>query len=282
MRFFVTLVGLSFLAAGCGNPGPPVVAVPLRPALPDFEPLPIPNDESLTTDEAIRLGMTSPDRDWNAQDMANAQQVIVNLAQTDPQQLPRYRSARSGRIFARMTTPLNLDAFRNPALPVEARLGQLLPFVQSGAVILMAYHPLFLKKWVSDSEMIEQLGSQLRGNALMVELLNELKPTIQPDDPNYTIRMAGFEQTRLGLASVVSGNLTTLTERKHIRDSELLRLAGYMQETFPTIVPNLRPADRDAMLQRMTKMESDPAMAGLQQAVAEVRKRVETALKPQP
>src|SRR5919109_1579901 len=61
-----------------------------------------PRDESLTSEEYIRLGLAAPDRDWTGNDMVEAEKVLASLAQKGYRQLPRYKSERSGEVFARL------------------------------------------------------------------------------------------------------------------------------------------------------------------------------------
>lgn len=82
-----------------------------------------------------------------------------------------------------------------------------------------------------------------------------------------------------GLASIVAGNLQTLTERDDYRGSELARLVGYMQETFPLIVPRLPSGARNETMIRLEKMQEDPAMKDLQSGVRELQLKVKDALK---
>jgi hypothetical protein len=113
---------------------------------------------------------------------------------------------------------------------------------------------------------------------MMLDLVDEFLPTIKKDDPNYQIRMQGLDQMKRGLASVVAGGLQTLTERESYRDSELVRLAGYMQETFPRIVPSLPPGTRTETLLRLERMQEDPALKNLQPELRGLHSKVKAAV----
>jgi hypothetical protein len=88
-------------------------------------------DESLTSEEYIRLGLAAQDREWSGDDMVNAEKILTSLAQKAYRQLPRYKSEHSGAMFARLTSPQNLDLFRNRTLPLAARFPQALNYVQA-------------------------------------------------------------------------------------------------------------------------------------------------------
>jgi hypothetical protein len=210
--------------------------------------------------------------------MVKAEKILFSVAQKGYGQLPRYKSERSGEVFARLTSSQNLDLFRNRTLPLESRFPQLLDYIQASNQVLKLYLAGFLKKGVRDSELVELMGAQLRSSAVMLELVDELLPTIKKDDPTYEVRMKGLDQMRRGLASVVSGNLQTLTERDSYRGSELVRLVGYMQVTFPLIVPRIPPGARTESLLKLEKMQDDPALKDLQPGLGELLSKVKAAL----
>jgi hypothetical protein len=70
-------------------------------------------DESLTSDEYIRLGMPAHDREWSVAEMTDAAQVLTLLVQKGYVKLPRYKSERSGEVFARLVSPQKLALFTN-------------------------------------------------------------------------------------------------------------------------------------------------------------------------
>lgn len=238
-----------------------------------------PGDESLTSEEYLRLGLPAQDRDWSGDDMVKAERILASLSEKGYRQLPRYRSERSGEMFARLTSAQNLDLFQNRSLPLDARFPQALNYFQASNQVFKLYLVGFLKKDVRDSELVELMGSQFRSTAAILELVDEFWPTIKPDDPKYQVRMQGLDQMKRGLASVVAGGLQTLTERENYRGGELVRLVGYMQETFPLILPRLPPGARTESLLRLEKMQEDPALRDLQPGLRELLSKVKASVE---
>src|SRR5262249_40100884 len=154
---------------------------------------------------------------------------------------PRYQSERSGPVFARMTSPQNLEFLSNRTVPLDYRLSQGLDSWMASNRIFKLYAAAALKNTMGDSELIECLGFQLRASALWLDLVEEFLPTMNPKEPDYKDRMKGLEQMRQGLAGVMASGLVTLTERHFYRSSELVRLVGYMKETYPRIITSLPP-----------------------------------------
>jgi hypothetical protein len=236
-------------------------------------------DESLTSEEYLRLGLPAQDRDWSSEDMANAAKILESLAQKGYRQLPRYKSERSGEIFARMTSAQNLDLFKNRTLLLDARFPQAADYLQASNQISKLYLTGFLKKEVRDSEIMEWMGSQFRMTVIMLDLVDEFLPSIKKDDPSFEARMQGLDQMKRGLASVVAGGLQTLTESESYRPSERIRLIGYMEETFPAIVPQLPPASRQETLLRLEKMKVDLALKELQPGLETLHSKVKASVE---
>lgn len=238
-----------------------------------------PNDDSLPAEEYLRLGLPALGREWSGDDMIKAEIIIVSVAQKGYRHLPRYKSERSGEVFARMTSPQNLDLFKNRKLPLDARFPQALNYYQASNQILKFYLAGFLMKEVGDCELVELMGSHFRSTMVALELVDEFVPTIKKDDPKYRVRMQGLDQMKRGLASIVAGGLQTLKEGESYRGSELVRLVGYMRETFPLIVPRLPPGERAETLLRLEQMQDDRALKGLQPGLGELRAKVKDAVE---
>ena len=276
------LLLLTLAVWGCGNPSTqPSKSEDQSAGIKVTEPADpkAPSDESLTPEEYIRLGLPAHDRDWSADDMVRAEKVLASLAQKGYRHLPRYKSERSGEMFARLTSPENLDLFRNRSLPLEGRFPQALAYLQASNQINKLYLSAFQKKDVRDSEFVELVGALYRLTVVMLDLLDEFVPTIKKDDPTYQVRMQGLELVKRGLSNIVAGGLQMLTERDSYRGSELARLVGYMRETFPLIVPRLPPGSRTETMVRLEKMQEDPAMKDLQPGLRELRLKVKGSLE---
>jgi hypothetical protein len=122
------LLVLSVLTWGCENrtgqsttPGnqSSKPAQDIRPAQPDRE-----KDQSLKSEEYVRMGLPAPDKVWSGADMMKANQVLASFTPGKAAQLPRYKSSRSGDVFARLTSVESLPSFRDRAVPVQTRLQQ--------------------------------------------------------------------------------------------------------------------------------------------------------------
>src|SRR5260370_366536 len=99
--------------------------------------------------------------------MATAAKVLASIAKNDPRHLPRYRSGRSGDVFARLTSPQNLARFRDRSLPIKTRMEEMIAFMPAASLVNKIYLAAFLGKATGDSELVEVTGAVLRMMALL-------------------------------------------------------------------------------------------------------------------
>lgn len=275
LHFYVVWHLLVSAISGCGNPTPP----PPKKGVTRIEKPEVAGEQSLSSEQYIQLGLPPPDRNWSGDDMIKVEKVLSTLAQKGFQYLPRYQDERSGEVFARLTSAKNLEVFKNRNLPLATRMPQWTDHMQASSQITKLYLSASFKKQVGDSELVELFGMGFRGAAVMIELTKEFLPTIKKDDPTYKVRMQGLEGMKRGHTEMVMGGLLTLTERKTYRSSELLRLVGYMQQTFPVIVSWLPPGSRSEVMILLEKLEQDPAMNDLQSSLHKLRLKIQDSVE---
>ena len=281
----LALALVPLVLTGCGNDNPPPVSS--EPTAQPFEratasrPVPLPEtDQSLASEEYIRLGLPAHDRPWSGLDMVKAEEVLTSLATSgNRRQLPRFESERSGEVFARLASTENLDLFKDQSLPLPARLQQTGAYLQSQSKIMKLYLSARLRNEVGDSELVELIGAQLYLVVILQEQVGEMLPILDKNDPTYPVRMQGLKQMKQGLATVVMGGLQTLSERESYRSSELHRLLGYLGDTFPTLIPHLSPASRSEAMHRLETLRDDPASHDLRPELEKLHSKVKAALE---
>ena len=260
-------------------PEMPSGAPPAPEALANGKVLSTPDDHSLTADEYLKLGIPAADRAWSGEEMSRAAKALAALAKDDAGKLPRYRSDRSGVLFARMTSLQNLEVYHNKKLSLDLRMSPALAYFDATNDVLQAYVSGFLNGVTGDSELMELIGSDLRTAAVLLGLVDEELPTIKQDDPNAAGRIAGLEKMRNGLATMTAGALTTLTEASSYRTSERTRLLRYLQETLPTITAHVSPAAQSETKVRIETLANDPNLKPLQPGLTELAAAVRGFVK---
>ncbi|QDT28221.1 hypothetical protein Enr10x_35610 [Gimesia panareensis] len=261
---------------GCGQSSDTAVSEPPLPVA-SADKIAIPADNSLPLKDYLDAGVPAHDRNWTGSDMEQAADALSEIAKQNAGQLPRYQSLQSGKLFDRIIAADNLDLYQNQLSPIEVRVHDAIILMQSSNRILVLYATAFADQKVADSEMIEMIGTTLRLSAAIVRLLDEFLPTLDENDPTYPVRMESLDNMRKNLATVVIANLKVPTESHLYRTSELKRLIGYMQDTYPVILPALPEASRTEALQRLRTLIEDPEMQTLQ---LELKSLLTTVEKP--
>jgi len=226
--------------------------------------IPTPADRSLTSADYIKAGLPAYDRRWNGEDMARAANVLAAVVRKDATHLPRYRSGNSGTAFHRLTAGDNLDFYRDRSLPLAQRFPDALAYMEATNQVAKLYLTACMQRTASGGELVELLGAQLRMTVVMLDLVNEFVPTLDQNDPSYSVRMNGIATMRSGAATMVAGNLQSLTESSNFRAEELKRLIGYLQATLPKILPELSSASRSEIQVRLRSYAKDPQLQHLQ------------------
>lgn len=188
--------------------------------------------------------MPDHDRVWSEVDMAQAARVLHELAKKNPQLLPRYRSDRSGEVFARIVSAENLRAFDERTTSPGERYARCITYIPSLMSIFKCYAAERSHGGMHDSEMIEFYGALLRGAASILAIADELEPTLDESDPDHDAARAGFDQMKQGAAVMVTAAITALTENDVYTTSERIRLIGHLRRALPPLLPHLPDESR--------------------------------------
>lgn len=262
------------------TPGQPQAATPGQPRLAQATAVAMPtfaSDESLTTDAYVQLGLPAPSKEWSGNDLAKAAQVLTDLAQKGYRQLPRFESERSGEVFSRLISPQNLARYTSSSEPLATRLGQLVTAGHSLGRMFQTYLMAFNRKDVRDTDMVELVGVQLRCTVIMIKLASEFESSIKSDDPQRQLRLRNLETMKQGLSEIVSGCVMTLQGGRAFRQGELIKFVGFMKETFPVIMPEIKGPSYSNIVRQLEVMQRDPAYAYLQPGLGEVLAMVKAA-----
>jgi len=270
------LCGAALFASACDR------ETPSGPASADASPPKSVPDESLPADQYVTQGLPSYDRPWVGQDLTVVAAKLKALAADNPQQLPRRGSDKSGAVFARLVADDNLAFFRNRSLPLSSRFPDGLAYFQSQNEILKSYAGALDRGKVSGDDVIDLLAAELSTVQAVLELVDEFMPTIPKDDGKYEVRMHGLQTMRQGLATMVSGVLTALTESQVYGVETRLRLLARCLDTFPHIIPKLTKPSQAEVKRRLAELASDPTVSGLRPQLVSLRDVVERAVREAP
>jgi len=222
-------------------------------------------DHSLAVATYIQKGLPANDRGWSADDYLQAAKVLKAIAGVDATQLPRYGSPISGAVFARIVSRENFKLFGNDLLSHQQHFIASSGLLQGLGQILIVYATATTQERIFDSELIELMRYVLELSREVVRLADAFAASLPADDPNHDSRMKGREQMREGMARVVTGCLSTITEREAYRSSELVRLAQTLDATVPDIFPFLPPGVQQELNVRIQRMAEDEPNSGIKE-----------------
>jgi hypothetical protein len=225
----------------------------------------------------VAAGAPSPDREWIGQDY----QKMADLIGSGKIATPTLADPDGAAVLKRMWNPANFRFYRNRLLPVGERLPGLLAMQSSVQGLLSTYVKELNAGRKVSREMVESMAFTLRGAVVMLELVDELLPTIPADRREQVA--AGLQQMRGGVATVFDGADVSLSERKVYSDADLSVLLTAMAETLPVIKRAFRPEQIVEMRGRLEKRKADfQSPADLRALDTMIAQLGSTAEKPAP
>lgn len=236
---------------------------------------PIKSDGSLTLKEYAKLGMPSPGKAWAGRDYIRACRALVDLAKRRPDLLPRWRSDKSGKLFARMVSVENLKPAENAKAALNPRLQLAGTCMVAFGSTLITYGKANTETGLYGDEIIEMIGFGLRVAALTMELLGELPRDALRGGAAAARNEKVVKQTIEGLSEVVDGAIAACGDGRTYTLDARLRLAGYLKEALPRLLPRLPEEKREGIRARvdgLLKEVKDPKLRAMAEALRALAK----------
>jgi len=265
-RWGVLLYGFLLLLLSCSREEP----TPIQHA--DIKSIVPADDRSLTPDEYLKMGMPSPDRMWSPLDYGQASKVLKTLIDKDPCQLPRYESGRSGKMFDRIRSPENLAISQDQNLQVETRMSLTFSYLENLSPILQIYLTEAEHGKNFDAEIVEIMGLMLEISQKSQPLAAQFMASLPKDDPQLSVRQAGFEKMKAGTITTFTGAIDSVEEVHFYRAPARVRLCEYLQETLPQAMRNFPPSVQKELSIRLEKMSENESDENVKKALAKQRK----------
>jgi hypothetical protein len=227
-------------------------------------------DLSLPSDRYVKLGLPSYGRVWNSQDMAAAAARLDKLFDEHPEQLPRFQSAKSGAMFARIVDPENLKPFRSESLPPAVRFGVLFKYGNELRAIARIYLSARMTRSVGEDDLTEMCGAILELNVVTLDVLDEMLATRSRYNRVLTARTVLLHRLAEGAAEATR---YLSNERKNSPDARQ-RLLARLRKTLPHVVPRFTAPCRVEVLLRLDRIAADPKLKSLQPDLTALRDEV--------
>jgi hypothetical protein len=217
-------------------------------------------DHSLALAAYIEKGMPANDREWIGSDYVTAAAVLEEIGNDDPTTLPRYQSAVSGAMFARMVSSENYARIHLETISRQTRFYDASEMLRGLSRILLVYNSATNSRRLFDSEEVELLRFILEVSRGFVQFVNQGGASAGQAADSLVIDR---DQLRKGLTSILSGDLRIFTEKNLFRPAELLRHADTLTQMLPDLFPLLSANSQlelKVRLDELIKVETDPAL----------------------
>lgn len=239
-------------------------------------------DRSLTPEEYVKLGLPKIDRPWSSSDMARAYKVLSEIAKREPQELPRYGSPKSGKVFARITSEDNLDSVRKKSLPLSIRTGFTLQYLHAITSIGKLYGTAAFQQKTGNEEATEIFGVTMQVAGILKELSEEVVVALDKKDPTYSARLKGAKQMTAGLEPILQGLLTHLTANKKMSPETKSRLIEHLNKSLPEIVKVLPLSAQKALQSNLETLSQRPEFAEHREDFAPLLEKISSIIEEPP
>jgi len=235
----------------------------------------VPPDQSLKADEYSNKGMPSLDRPWNPSDYLTCINVLGSCAENNIYSLPRYKSANSGAIFNRIVSVENFSQLEDKTRLIDVRIREVSEYIVNLNGVFVVYVKAGFRGKPFDSEVVEIMARLLNLNLIKAQLSDEALASTAKEDPSYALRKEGREAMKAGLFQIMMGAIRALTEHQYYRDSELIRLAGYIKDFAPPLMAEMTPDAKAQLITRIREIIQQEKKPGLKNALSELLDEVE-------
>jgi hypothetical protein len=188
-----------------------------------------PADTSLGPEQYLAREVPAWDHPWSPAELLRAAAAIERIAAADMDDLPRYHSARSGALFARLTDAAPLAVLDGVARP--ARRVLIHDLLAASNRILAVYLKAQAAKVVGADEVVEVAALELRVFAPGLDLLNELLDGEGRGDPGLITGRDGIFEVTVACLGMIDDS----TPNIHLAVDTRARLLHDLRVSLPGI-----------------------------------------------
>ena len=217
-----------------------------------------PADESLTLDQYMEMGISSPDRIWGAADYSEAVEALTSVSKNA---LPRLGSARSGALFARMISTENLlppggvrQVIDSGMEVAGANIQRLVEYSRTVPPLLMLYVDQNPGVQGHSAEVTRVSLFALQTAAASVDLAYAFLATQPKETMNSPRIVSARKQMSDGLDQTLNGLLDMVSQEEHFRSDDVAYLADGLRREVPPIFKYLSAAQKKSMRTKIQKI----------------------------
>lgn len=219
------------------------------------------------TAEYVAAGAPDPGRAWSTAELGKAVDAIAQAVADHAERLPRYRGAKSGKVFARLIEVSPEDM----SLAVTDRM---IAHLQRYEAMNKA------SKWYANGlgppprEQIELFAVLLHESVVLSGIVGPFMATFARDDPSLPARRNGLLKFREGVAEMLLGSAMVADDRR-VPDADRIVVFRYLEEAAPVLLPTL-PAERQAPIRSYIEKLAAATKGDLHDAAVRVQRAIES------
>jgi hypothetical protein len=232
-------------------------------------------DRSLTPEQYSKLGWPRLDEPWTPERYQGLTAAVLKLSQSNPDQLPRAKSKRSGPYFLRMIDR-KLVAGPEAAKPLGEKLNHCLKRYSATSTLVRAY-ALAQKRLGCDLEVAHVFAFQLSTFAELLGISQRFVDSLPADDPSREVRRGGWKKMQSGLATMLLGCLRIVGDTSFDEEGRRILVAELVKAT-PPLIRYLSPSGVELVRSQTATISRTSQDAGVQGLI----KVLSAALGPAP
>lgn len=149
-------------------------------------------------------------------------------------------------MFARIVNPENFSSLSDKSVPINQRMPPAMTFLSNAKAWMSLYFGASSSRRFFGDELLELQAYLL---SVVQGLADEFLTTLDPQDPSYETRRAGLSKWKKGVGTMLLGVIVTLSEVSQYGEGALIRFAGKLQSTAPSLRAGL-PSDIGSKVDR--------------------------------
>jgi hypothetical protein len=206
------------------------------------------------------------DRPWRPADFTAAATVLEEQCKDHHDRLPHFHGPRSGKVFAKLLTPLPDDS----AAPITERFSA--HMVRGEALNTISKLYLVDLLAAPSREYIEVMGAYFLEASALAEIADLFLASFGPGDPKHQTRLAGLAQMEHGDGLMLHGGLL-IAEDARLSEADRLAMLAYVTAALPTLLPRAEPAVQQAIRDDLAKQVATTSPGTLHDAFVTAQRK---------
>ena len=209
------------------------------------------NDNGTETQPtSVVLNLPSLDKVWSIDDLTAFSNYLDSLS---PEMYPALDGEDTGLIFQKFISSLDQDIIKDESVLIDTRMQLALRLGEVHKEVFYKYFAAVNQGLPYTTELCHLMGTFLVTSLQLMPVAVESMETLDPNEENYQIRVAGFKKMEEGMTLQITALLITLTETEIYNEQDRLILSGYLLTSSPTLITFFEPTVKEEIKSEIRK-----------------------------